>query len=325
MKHTKPKVIYYECLNYQKKSLDLLNEKFNLQVLKKPSISDYKNLNDAEAIFCPLGYSFNKDRLKNYNKLKVLGSNTTGNPHIDLAFCKKKGIKVVTLKNKKKFLKNITATPELTLGLIIMITRNIIPASKSVLNGNWSRWSFGGLKMLSSMKLGIVGLGRIGSKLAKYASALNMEISYYDPMVNNKKYRKIMQLKELAKNIDILTIHVPHKQKTENLINDEVLSCMKSNSFLINTSRGEIVDWNAVLKHLKNKKLKGVAMDVFDGEFKEDFKKNFKEHPFLNYAKKNSNVILTPHIGGSTIESWQITEMETIKHVINHLNQKKEK
>ena len=206
-----------------------------------------------------------------------------------------------------------------------MITRNIIPASKSVLNGNWSRWSFGGLKMLSSMKLGIVGLGRIGGKLAKYASALNMEISYYDPMVNNKKYKKIMQLKELAKNVDILSIHVPHEQKTENLINDKVLSCMKSNSFLINTSRGEVVDWNAVLKHLKNKKLRGVAMDVFDGEFKEDFKKNFKEHPFLNYAKKNSNVILTPHIGGSTIESWQITEMETIKHVINHLNQKKVK
>ena len=100
---------------------------------------------------------------------------------------------------------------------------------------------------------------------------------------------------------------------------------MKNNFFLINTSRGEIIDWKAVLKYLKNKKLRGVAMDVFDGEFKEDFKKNIHDHPFLNYAKKNDNVILTPHIGGSTIESWQMTEMETIKGVVKHLNQNKEK
>ena len=160
MNNIKPKVIYYECLKYQNKSIDLLNEKFDLYVLKKPSLTDYKTLNDVEAIFCPLGYSFNKERLKKYNKLKALGSNTTGHPHIDISFCKKKRIKVITLKNKKKFLKKVTATPELTFGLIIMITRNIIPASKSVLTGNWSRWNFGGLKMLSSMKLGIVGLGR---------------------------------------------------------------------------------------------------------------------------------------------------------------------
>ncbi|MDC3091779.1 2-hydroxyacid dehydrogenase, partial [Rickettsiales bacterium] len=267
---------------------------------------------------------FNKERLQKYKKLKVLGSNTTGHPHIDMAFCKKKKIKVVTLKNKKKFLKKITATPELTLGLIIMITRNILPASKSVLAGNWSRWEFGGLKMLSSMKLGIVGLGRIGNQLAKYASALNMKISYYDPMVTNKKYKKILKLNELAKNVDILSVHVPHEKNTENLINSKIISSMKKNSFLINTSRGEIIDWKAVLKYLKNNKLRGVAMDVFDGEFKTGFKKNIQNHPFLNYAKKNDNVILTPHIGGSTIESWQMTEIETIKNVENHLNIKKE-
>lgn len=320
----KPKVIYYECLNYQKKSIDLLNKIFNLEVLKKPSLDDYEIIGDAEAIFCPLGYLFNKERLQKYKKLRVLGSNTTGHPHIDIAFCKKKNIKVVTLKNKKKFLKKITATPELTLGLIIMITRNILPASKSVLDGNWSRWEFGGLKMLSSMKLGIVGLGRIGNQLAKYADALNMKISYYDPMVTNKKYKKFFKLTELAKNVDILSIHVPHKKNTENLIDSKILSCMKKNSFLINTSRGEIIDWEAVLKYLKNSKLKGVAMDVFDGEFKTGFKKKIQNHPFLNYAKKNDNVILTPHIGGSTIESWQMTEIETIKTVENYLNIKKE-
>lgn len=89
----KPKVIYYECLNYQKKSIDLLNKIFNLEVLKKPSLDDYEIIGDAEAIFCPLGYLFNKERLQKYKKLRVLGSNTTGHPHIDIAFCKKKKYK----------------------------------------------------------------------------------------------------------------------------------------------------------------------------------------------------------------------------------------
>ena len=309
--------IYFTCLKYQKTSLKILNKEFSLKVFNNPSCVDSIKVKNADILFCPLGYNFFHERLSNYKKLKVVASNTTGHPHIDIDYCRKNKIKVITLKKKKKFLKAITATPELTMGLILAITRNIPASYNSVLEGKWSRWEFGGNKMLSSMTIGIIGLGRIGSQVAKYSKAFGMKVYYYDPYKHSKKFKKEKKLVDLVKKVDILSIHVPHEKETEKLINCDIFNSMKKNSYLINTARGEIIDWVPLLKNLKNKKLAGVALDVFDGEFNEKFSHNLKRHPFFEYAKRNQNVIITPHIGGSTIESWQKTEIETINSIIN--------
>ncbi len=309
--------VYFSCLNYQESNLKILRSKFNLQTFKNPNYLEDKYLKKTEVLFCPLGFVFDKKRIGVAENLKVLVSNTTGHPHIDIDYCKKRKIKVITLKNEKIFLNKITATPEFTFALILALTRNLIPAVKSVERGEWSRWNFGGDKMLSSYKIGIVGLGRIGKKVAEYSKAFGMEVFYYDPFVDNRKYKKCKTLKKLASLVDIFTIHIPHEKKTEGLINKEILCKMKKNSFLVNTARGEVINWSDLLLALKNKKIKGVALDVFENEFSENFKVNIKKNNFFKYAKKNKNVIITPHIGGSTRESWKLTEEKVIKETLN--------
>ena len=151
-------MIYYDILNYFPENIKLLEDNFHVVRLQDPSHDTKEILSQAEVILAPLGYYFAKEKIDMCQKLKCIGSNTTGHPHIDVAYANKKGIHVVTLKDHRDFLETITPTSELTWGLIIALTRNILPAFASVLNGNWSRWNFGGKRMLSRMSLGVTGM-----------------------------------------------------------------------------------------------------------------------------------------------------------------------
>ena len=135
-------------------------------------------------ILAPLGYFFGKEKIDKCKKLKVIASNTTSHAHIDIDYAESLGIKVITLKNDNKFLNTITPTAELTFGLIIALTRNIIPAIDSVSAKNWNRRLNPSDEMLSRMSIGIVGLGRLGFKVGLMAKAFDMEVKYYDPYVD---------------------------------------------------------------------------------------------------------------------------------------------
>ncbi len=296
-------------------------------MLPNPLYDKLEILKQADVIFAPLGYYCGRDKINQSPKLKVIASNTTGHPHIDIDYAAQKGIQVITLKGHDEFLNTITPTAELTWGLIISLTRKIFSAYQSVIKGNWNRRPFGGVSMLSRMSLGVAGYGRLGRMVANYGKSFGMKVSYYDPFVENEDVGvfRVNTLVELVSTSDIITIHIPHEPETEGLFNKKIFTCFKKGAYLINTSRGELIDHDALLEYLKDGTLAGAALDVLDGEYKHGFKDNIKDHPVWKYAQEHSNLILTPHIGGSTIDAWKMTEEYTIKLIVAALNRETDK
>lgn len=316
------KALYFEILNYKKENLDLLYDNFEVVRLNNPSQITPDILKDVSVIFAPLGYFFGEDIFSLSPNLKVVATNTTGVPHIDVDKAAARGIKVISLKDEKEFLDTITPTAELTMGLIINITRNVIPAAKSVIYGKWSRWEFGGQAMLSRMSIGIVGLGRLGKMVAKYATSFGMKVSYYDPFITHNaewNYRRTDTLEELVTDVDIITVHIPMNEENRHFFNKGVFSKFKKGSYFINTARGEVVDSKALIEALEDGIIKGAALDVLDGEFEPDFQNRVLSHPLVRYAQTHNNLIITPHIAGSTEDAWHLTQRHVIKQTIEYM------
>ena len=300
----KPGLLYTSSLNYTEENLAYLRDYFEI----------YKDALECENIEIILGtpYEFyGTPGLDLFPNLKLIASNTTSDSHIDVEYCKSRGIKVLTLE-KDPVLEEITAVAELTWGLIICLTRNIIPASRSVLEGKWSRWPYGGPKMLSRMTLGVVGCyGRLGKMVLKGGGNFFKKINKFD--ICYHKQRPKYQLSRVLRYSDIITVHIPSKGN-EGLFNREVFEQFKPGSYFINTSRGEIVDESALVWALETGKLAGAATDVLCGEFKPDF--DVKKNALVRYAKEHDNLIITPHIGGSTQDAWDMTQRRIIEKVI---------
>lgn len=315
------KLLYYSILKYQPENYQMIQDNFELVELESPSDDIDAVLRDIDVILAPLGYLVDQSKIDKCINLKVIGSNTTGHPHIDVDYAQSKKITVVTLKSEKAFLDTITPSAEFTWGLLLSLTRNIIPAHEYVLEGKWDRRPFGGKNMLSRLKIGIVGLGRLGSLVSQYALSFGMEVSFYDPYIS-VGHPRILQhssLEDLVSNVDIVSVHVPHEKQTEGMFNSKIFALFKKGSFFINTSRGELVNHSALLENLKNGTIAGAATDVFEDEFNPEFEKSFNSHPLLNYAKHNNNLIITPHIAGSTIDAWFETERHTIQTILKKL------
>lgn len=315
---TKPKLLYYSMLQYQRDTLALLNENFDVIELENPSFDSDDLLATVDVALAPLGYYFGKEKIDKCRSLKAIGSNTTGHPHIDVDYARTKGISVVTLKYEREFLDTITPTAELTWGLLIALTRNVFPAVASTRQGKWNRRPFPGRKMLSRMSIGIVGLGRLGYKVAQYALKFEMDVSYYDPHVSSgyPGLKRKESLKDLVSDCDVVTVHVPHEKQNEGMFDAEIFSCFKEGAYFVNTSRGELVDHQAFLNALVSGHLAGAAVDVFESEFAPDFEASFKQHPLWRYAQEHDNLIITPHVGGSTLDAWGDTERHTILRIL---------
>lgn len=317
----KPKLLYYKMLQYQPESLALLREHFEVVERDTPASDDDALLADVEVALAPLGHFFGPAKMDKCRALKVIGSNTTGHPHIDVEYARAKGIAVVTLKEEREFLGTITPTAELTWGLLVALTRRMLPAVGSTHQGRWNRRPFPGRRMLSRMSIGIVGLGRLGFKVAQYALKFGMEVSYYDPYVTSgyPGLRKKASLRELVAGCDVVTVHVPHEKQTEGMFDAEVFGCFRQGAYFVNTSRGELVDHAAFLQALQSGRLAGAAVDVFADEFAPDFEETFRQHPLWRYAREHDNLIITPHIGGSTLDAWGETERHTILRILDIL------
>jgi phosphoglycerate dehydrogenase-like enzyme len=316
-------IIYYEVLEYQPSNLEFLNDNFRVICLPNPDHDTSDVLAEADVILAPLGFYCGREKIDQAPRLKVIGSNTTGHPHIDVDYAREKSIRVITLKEHRAFLQSITPTAELTWALLIAVVRNMVPAYQSVLEGQWDRRPFGGPAMLSRMSLGLVGYGRLGSIVGSYGKCFGMKVRYYDPNVScdDPDVERVNSLEELVAISDIVTIHIPHEAETENLFDETMFAHFRAGSYLINTSRGEIVDSEALLNALESGRLAGVALDVLEGEFERGFGGRVSEHPLVNYAHVNSNLLITPHIGGSTVDAWRLTEEYTIKLILENLNE----
>ncbi len=312
-----PTALYFESLNFHPDSLSLLKRKFSVVKLPSPGNLDQAPLSDIELLFAPLGWQWGEKQICRMPKLRAIASNTTGYPHIDLEAAFKRNVSVITLKGQDKFLDSITPTAEHTLGLIIAITRNYRSAMKAVDRGEWDRFPHGAEKMLSRCAVGVVGLGRLGKMVARYCDALGMRVLGYDPFADAEAsyISEVNSLDELVSNVDIVTVHIPHEPETENIFDEQMFKKFRQGSFFVNTSRGELVDTNALLAALTHGQLSGAAIDVLDSEFRPDFR--LKNSAAWTATKGDLNLIMTPHIGGSTEDAWRETQSFVIQRAID--------
>ncbi len=232
-----------------------------------------------------------KDLIEKANKCKIIARVGVGLDNIDVDAAKTKGIRVINAVEGA-----MNAVAELVLGLMLSLAREIPRADREIRNGNWLKKELIGTE-LSGKYLGIVGLGNIGKKLAKHARALNMNIIGYDVIPIPDDFTREVgliktDLETLLSSADYISFHVPLTNDTHHLVNTQRLAKMKKTAYLINTSRGEIIDEEALCTALKEGKIAGVALDVFE-----------KEPATGNKLATLPNVICTPHIGAQTKEA----------------------
>lgn len=223
-------------------------------------------------------------------RLKAISKYGAGLDNVDLAAAEELGIKVERAAGT-----NAVSVAELTVGLFFALARGIVPAASSVKNGGWARTR--GVELLGKTA-GVLGLGNIGRETARMAKGLGMRVAGYDPVVSAgdaglaKLDVELLGMEEVIQSADFLTLHLPLTDGTKGLMGEDRLKMMKPTAFLVNTSRGELVDEEALLDALRSGRLAGAASDVFS-----------KEPPGSHPLLALDSFILTPHIGAYTAEA----------------------
>jgi len=309
----RPVILYYTQLGYQPEAKAVLEAHFEVIERADPGADDDDVLAGIDACFAPLGHIFDAAKMARCPKLRAIVTNTTGVPHVDMAAAAARDIAVFSLKDEQAFLDTITPTAEHAVGLMLALTRNLPRAFDAVKGGAWDRFDHGGRAMLSHSTLGIVGLGRLGRKVARYAEAFGMTVRYFDPYVAppGAGPARCEDLTELVAESDIVTLHAPANDETRGLISAEVIGRFQPHAVLINTARAELVDEAALLAALESGRIAGAALDVLEGEYAPGFQA--ADHALVQYARGHDNLILTPHIGGSTQDAWSQTQARVVE------------
>lgn len=305
---TKPVALYYRILDYCSDNLSLLDRLFELRELPDPGSDTPELLADVEVLFAPLGFAVDRQKLTQCAKLRVILSNTTGIPHIDQEAAASLGITICALHDEPDFLESITPTAEHTIGLLLAVWRRVPWAHAAVLRGEWRRSDWPAHRMLSRMRLGIVGFGRLGRKVARAADALGMDVNFFDPGVDGGAPSII----ELAKKSDVLSLHAVANSETKGLVSRDVMDALPAGAVIINTARGELLDTDALVDLLEAKHIAAAGLDTIDGEYNLDFESTLPKSRLIEYAATHDNLILTPHIGGSTLDAWAETQRRVI-------------
>lgn len=283
--------------------------------IKKPGI-----MRAVDILVIKLGMQISKKVLDRLPNLKIIATSTTGLNHIDITEAAERNIKIVSLRGETKFLKTITPTAEETIGLMIAIMRKLPWGFEAVKRGEWTREKFYG-KELSGRTLGIVGFGRLGNIVARYAKCFGMSVIACDPHVSGKVMQKAGVKKatigEVFKKAGVVSIHVLLTNKTHGLVKRSYFKLMKPTAYFINTARGELVDEKALLDSLRKKKIAGAALDVLSGEDPEGG--HIKRNPLVEYAKRHNNLLIVPHLGGASFDAMAKTEEFIAQKVLREI------
>lgn len=256
-------------------------------------------VHNGKAVLVSFTDKVDREFLIKYPDLKVVGSNTTGNEHIDYKACEERVVHIITLglqpnrdEETEKFLNTISSTAEHTIGLMIAVSRKYNTAFNGV--------SSVGHK-LAGKTLGLIGYGRIARQVKKIAEAMGMEVLWVD------KDNRICSLEELL-NCDFVSLHIP-LELNEGCFNKKMFKQMKPTSFFINTSRDGVIERGALRWALENKVIAGAAIDFSDSL------------DLVQYSQEHDNLIITPHIGGATIEDRELTKNFILKKIDEYLCQ----
>lgn len=295
---------------HKQAEITLQEQGLEVQRLRKaPSTKELiENLKGIQ-VLCSRSRTFiNKETLSN-SQLDCIGAFCIGVNQIDLDTASQKGIPVFNAPYG-----NTRSVAEMVIGFIICLSRALFEHSQNMHKAQWKKFTEGCFE-LRGKTLGIVGYGHIGSQVSVLAEALGMRVLYYDivsklPIGNAKPS---FNLKELLEKSDFVTLHVPETSQTKNLIGRKEIGCMKKSSHLINTSRGTVVDILALKEALESRHISGAAIDVFPQE------PTTSEEKFISPLGGMKQVILTPHVGGSTQEAQISIAFEVSKSLKDFL------
>lgn len=237
--------------------------------------------------------NISKSTLANANRLVTIGTFCIGTTQVDLTEAMKKGISVFNAP-----FSNTRSVVELALGEMIMLIRKIFDKSSALHRGVWDKSSVNSFE-LRGKTLGIIGYGKIGSQLSVLAEDLGMTVLYYDTIerLSLGNAKRCLTLKELLKKSDVISLHIDDNPQNKNFISEKEFKAMKDGVIFLNLSRGFVVDIKALKKNIQSGKISGTAVDVFP------YEPHSNNEKFINELQGLPNVILTPHIGGSTEEA----------------------
>jgi D-3-phosphoglycerate dehydrogenase len=235
---------------------------------------------------------FHSKRLALAECLALVVTATTGSDHIDARYLASRSIPLMTLKGQTELLQNLTPAAEHSWLLLMACARKLTKAVAHVMEGEWDRSQFPGI-MLRGKTLGIIGCGRIGGWMAKYAAAFGMHVLGHDPYIDSfPPGVEPVGMDELLAASDFVSLHVHLTNETRGLLGAGEFAKMKPGAVVVNTSRGGLTDEAALLRALESGHLGWAGLDVLDGE------PAISSHPLVNYARGGGHVIITPHVGG---------------------------
>lgn len=280
------------CDNMQKACIEILKSE-GFEVDEKTGLKEdeiVSIIGDYSAVIVRSATKITSKIIDAASSLKFIGRAGSGVDTIDVPAATAKGIKVMNVPGG-----NSIAVAELVVGLMLSMIRFIPQSCKDLKDGRWEKKKYMGFELYKKT-LGIIGIGKIGSEVAKRCKAFDMKVIAYDPIVDQTKDFgvELVDFETLLKNSDFISVHVPGGPKTKNLLSDKEFSLCKDDVFIINCARGGIINEEDALKNLNSGKIAGLALDVFT-----------KEPPEANSLISHPNVVVTPHLGASTKEAQE--------------------
>ena len=262
---------------------------------------------ESDALITRSGTAVTEELVNAGSRLRIVGRAGVGLDNVDVEACTRRGILVINAPTA-----NIMSATEHTMAMLLALCRNIPEAHASVKRGEWTRSKFMGME-LNAKTLGIIGLGRIGTRVTKRARGFEMDVIAYDPYIPASVFESVgaekVTLDELLQRADIITVHTPLTDETKGILGATEIAKMKDGVVLLNIARGGIYEEQALADALNSGKVAGAAIDVYEQE------PPTKDHPLLN-AK---NIILSPHIGANTLEAQDRVARVTAEMVVEAL------
>jgi D-3-phosphoglycerate dehydrogenase len=309
-----PRILIAEPLDFSPEAVDLLEGSAEVTLEPTDRAGLVGALAEYDVVWFRLAHKIDRALLSGPLRCRLLAVPVTGLDHIDLEACAERGIRVVSLRGETSFLQQVRGTAELTVALALALLRRIPAAADHVRRGGWDRDLFRGWELYGHT-VGLVGVGRLGRIVAGYFQAFGMEVLGYDPRDDfpHEAAERVDTLAELLAASDVVSLHVSYDASTSHLIGRRELAAMQPHAVLVNTSRGGVVDELALVDAIETGAIAGAALDVLDGE------PNTADHPLVKLAQKTDRVLIVPHIGGNTWESFEKTELFLAHKVLEAL------
>lgn len=299
------RILVLEPNHFPKEALDKLKGLGRISIGPLSRNQLEKDIEKFDVVLTRFSHSFDGPLLRRAKQMKFLVTPTTGEDHIDTKVAAELGIKVVSLKDQQSRLNQITSTAEHTFALLLGLIRAVPHGFQSVTEGIWDRKPYLGTELFGKT-LGVLGFGRIGHQVAHRAQAFGMKVIGSDEPLRKRGMPGLVDLDSLLEISDFVSVHVPFSPETKGLLGLGQFKRMKREAFLVNTSRGEVVDESALILALREGLISGAALDVVTDE------RNFPRSnaALIDYAKDGRNLLITPHIAGWTAEG--ITKAESM-------------